>query len=374
MKKTQVALAALALVASTAALAEGVTIYGTIDASMAKSTGVANSLDGTGNWGTSLFGIKGSQDVSGIGSVFFNLESGLNAATGGFANAGVINADGTATAITGTGTLFARAANIGLSTDAGKIAVGTQFSPFVGAALGGDVSGNASFYVPMLIVAGGNTAQMFGAGGDETAGGALSGGFFIPNSVTYTTPNFNGLDATVMMQRSAGVVENKYNAVRVSYAVSALKVNFGYQKRGGTTGALNTEGFNNYTSTAITGTYQVSDAISIGAGFYANNDKEGGIKTRATSLGLGYTISPATIVSLNYVGNDTEGAKATIMNLGLRHNLSKQTYLYGTVGRGTNGASTVYSMRAVDSAAGGTPNYDATLNQTGYAVGIGHNF
>ncbi len=369
MRKTQVALAALALVASTAALADGVTVYGTIDASMAKISGVSNGLDGTGNWGTSLFGIKGSQDISGIGSVFFNLESGLNAATGGFANAGVINADGTATALTGTGTLFARAANIGLSTDAGKIAVGTQFSPFVGAALGGDVSGNASFYVPMLIVAGGNTAQMFGAGGDETAG-ALSGGFFIPNAVTYTTPNFNGLDATVMMQRAAGVAENKYNAVRVSYAAGALKVNLGYQKRGGTTATLNGEGFNNYTSTAITGTYQVSDAINIGAGFYSNSDKEGDVKTRATSLGLGYTISPATIVSLNYVGNDTDGAKATIMNVGLRHNLSKQTYLYGTVGRGTNGASTVYSMRS----AIGTANYDATLSQTGYAVGIGHNF
>ena len=39
MKKTQVALAALALVASTAALADGVTIYGALDGAVAHSTG-----------------------------------------------------------------------------------------------------------------------------------------------------------------------------------------------------------------------------------------------------------------------------------------------------------------------------------------------
>ena len=38
MKKTQFALAALALVASTAAFADGVTVYGTVDASVGKIT------------------------------------------------------------------------------------------------------------------------------------------------------------------------------------------------------------------------------------------------------------------------------------------------------------------------------------------------
>ena len=43
MKKTQVALAALALVASTAALADGVTVYGAVDAAVAH----ANNSKGT---------------------------------------------------------------------------------------------------------------------------------------------------------------------------------------------------------------------------------------------------------------------------------------------------------------------------------------
>lgn len=379
MKKTQVALAALALVASTAALADGVTVYGTLDTSVTKTTGSSNAFDGTGNWGTSLFGIKGSEDLGNGMKAAFNLEGGISAGNGGPANNGATA--GTATsAITGTGTLFSRAANVSLTTQAGTIGLGTQFSPFVGAALGGDVSGNVSFFVPMLIVAGGNTAQMFGAGGNDNAGAgssSLSGGFFIPNAVTYTTPNINGFDATVMSQRAAGVAEDKYTALRVSYAFGAAKINYGHQHRGGTSASLNSDGLNNYKSSAITGTYQVSDQITIGAGWYSNNDLEGTssfsgnpTKTSAMSAGVSYAVDSATKVSVNYAKNDTATANASILNLGLRHDLSKRTYVYGTVSRAENGASAFYSGRSVQELA----THDDTLNQTGYAVGIGHNF
>jgi len=62
--------------------------------------------------------------------------------------------------------------------------------------------------------------------------------------------------------------------------------------------------------------------------------------------------------------------KASIMNLGLRHDLSKRTYVYGTISRTENGASPFYSGRNVREVS----TFDETLNQTGYAVGIGHNF
>lgn len=377
MKKTQVALAALALVASTAALADGVTVYGTLDTSVAKSTAGSNTFDGTGNWGTSLFGIKGSEDLGNGMTAAFNLEGGISAGTGGPANNGVTT--GT-TAILGAGTLFSRAANVSLTTGAGTIGLGTQFSPFVGAALGGDVSGNVSFFVPMLIVAGGNTAQMFGAGGNDNNGvGAspLSGGFFIPNAITYTTPNISGLDATVMTQRAAGVREDAYTALRVSYAFGAAKINYGYQRRGGSNAALNSNGLNNYKSSAITGTYQLSDEITIGAGWYSNDDLDGAststgapTKTSAMSAGVSYAVNSATKVSINYASNDTAAAKASILNLGLRHDLSKRTYVYGTISNTQNGASPFYSGRNVREVAG----FDETLNQTGYAVGVGHNF
>jgi len=217
----------------------------------------------------------------------------------------------------------------------------------------------------MLIVAGGNTAQMFGAGGSDTDSSPLSGGFFIPNAVTYTTPNINGLDATVMSQRAAGVASDKYTAIRVSYAVGAAKVNYGYQRRGASGASGNSDGFNDYKSSVVTGTYQLTDVVAIGAGWYSNNDTEASTKTQAMSFGVSYAIDPTTKVSMNYVGNDTASAKATIINVGLRHDLSKRTYVYGTISRAENGASTIYSARTVG---------DTSTNSTGYAVGVGHNF
>jgi len=47
MKKTQVALAALALVASTAALADGVTVSGSLDAGVAHTNSAAGANRGT---------------------------------------------------------------------------------------------------------------------------------------------------------------------------------------------------------------------------------------------------------------------------------------------------------------------------------------
>jgi predicted porin len=125
MKKTQVALAALALVASTAALADGVTVYGRVDASVAKQTGSNTSFDGSGNWDTSVFGIRGSEDLGNGLKASFNLETGVNIGNGASANNGTTTEVGAGT----VNNLFARLANINLSGDFGTVSAGTQLSP-----------------------------------------------------------------------------------------------------------------------------------------------------------------------------------------------------------------------------------------------------
>jgi GBP family porin len=70
MKKTQVALAALALVASTAALADGVKVYGTADVSLVNTTN-GTFFAGAGNNAGSIFGFTGSEDLgSGLKAAF----------------------------------------------------------------------------------------------------------------------------------------------------------------------------------------------------------------------------------------------------------------------------------------------------------------
>ena len=81
MKKTQFALAALALAASTAAFAEGsTTVYGRLDVSAARVTGQATQMLHS-NWDTSVIGVKGSDELTGGMKASFQLEGGLNSAT-----------------------------------------------------------------------------------------------------------------------------------------------------------------------------------------------------------------------------------------------------------------------------------------------------
>ena len=81
MRKTQVALAALALVASSAALANGVSIYGNVDAGIL-STGGKTAFYGGGNNATTLMGFRGSEDLGGGLKAGFNLEAGLDLSKG----------------------------------------------------------------------------------------------------------------------------------------------------------------------------------------------------------------------------------------------------------------------------------------------------
>ncbi len=72
MKKTQFALAALALVASTAAFADA-TVYGRLDVSASRVTGQATQMMHS-NWDTSVIGVKGSDDLTGGMKASFQLE------------------------------------------------------------------------------------------------------------------------------------------------------------------------------------------------------------------------------------------------------------------------------------------------------------
>ena len=338
MRKTQVALAALALVASTAAMANGVTVYGTADASVYNAGGTTG-FAGTGNWGTSVLGFKGSEDLGGGLKASFNLEQGLNFGTGSEANPGVSSTSTSKAA-------FNRLANVGLSGDFGSLTLGLQLSPFIAASLGGYANGNASFYVNALAL---TTVSVASYGSSATA----TGGFFIPNAVTYSLPSIGGVNASVMTTLDGGVAANQYTAVSVGTAVGAIGLNGAYQQRGGGSGT-------GYKSYNINGSTNVGD-IRVAAG-YTSHDVDGTTAVvNGYNLGASYALNGATAVSLNYAG--ATGSKS-VTNAGVTYNLSKSTFLYGTVSYGKNGAGVVYET---------SPTY-TTGNKTGYAVGVSHSF
>jgi predicted porin len=331
MRKTQFALAALALVASTAAMADGATVYGTLDVSAAKVSGKSTAIDGTGNWDTSVLGIKGSEELTGGMKAIYQLEMGLNIGTGAGSQNGGAN-----------GSLFNRLANVGLSGEFGSSSLGLQFSPYIGAALGGVVSGNESFYVPMLVL-GGKGAVASGS----TSSTLQSNGFFIPNAISYTTPSISGFNATVLSQVAAGVDNDKYSALGANYAAGDIAVHAGYQDR------------SNYNkSSTITASYTMGQ-LGFGAG-YVRNTPNAAAAINVYNIGASYAVADNTHVSLQYARNNEANAKS-IVNGGLQYNLSKATYLFGTISRAQNGALALYST-------------GSTGNVTGYAVGINKAF
>ena len=340
MKKTQFALAALALVASTAAFADA-TVYGRLDVSASRVTGEATQMLHS-NWDTSVIGVKGSDELTGGMKASFQLEGGLNAATGEVANSG-----------TSAG-LFNRLANVSLAGDFGSTGLGLQFSPFVGAALNGVATGNESFYVNMLVMA--------GATGGTTYGAKATGGFFIPNAVSYSTPNMGGFSATALTQIGNGndtvkPEASKYDAVSVNYAAGDVSVAGGYQKSG--TAAA--------TAYTVSAGYNMGPARIAGGYITSNPDAAGTASTNTYHLGASYNLVENLTASVNYAKNNATSSQ-TLTVAGLQYSLSKRTYVYGIAGRGTNGILPLYGSLA----AGNTP--AATASTTGYSVGVVTNF
>jgi predicted porin len=350
MRNTKIALAVLALVASTAAMADGTTVYGSLDASMAKTSTGNLSFDGSGNWGGSYFGIKGSEDLDGGMKVNYTLEGGLNIGTGAQDNGGtngtVANAT-TATKDDANATVFNRQGNVGLSGDFGSVTAGMQISPYIGAMANGIAGGN-SFFVPLLIMSSNRTAD----GASVTGTGATANnGFFIPNAVSYTSPSMGGFSATVLSQVSAGVDANKYTAYSGNFAQGDVSIAAAYQSK-----------TNDYSSTAATAGYQMGP-LRLSGGYVKHSDTVTALDTNTYTVGAAYAVTEKATVNANYARNNATNA-ATITNLSAYYSLSKNTGLYATYSRGTNGAGTLYSTRG-DGLGGAS-----TASQTGYAVGI----
>ncbi len=341
MRKTQVALAALALVASTAAMAD-VAIYGSLDGSVVGGTGVSTNFDGTGNWAGSIMGFKGSEDLGGGLKAGFNLQHGLNIGTGNQANGGMGSTD--------TRT-FNRQSNVSLSGDFGAVTVGLQLSPFIAGSLGGYVNNNESFYVNSLAMTSTSSGGTGSAGGANQGGDGASlatGGFFIPNAVSYSL-NAGGVSASVLTQLSAGTADNQYTAATAGTSIADIGVNLSYQTRGGTSG-YKTYNVNGSTTLGV---------IKVAAG-YTSHDPASGSTVSQYNIGGQYALSDSTNVSLQYAS--ATGSKQ-LLNLGLQYNLSKATYLYGTIAQGKN-TGVLY--------AGGPAS--ATTSTTGYAVGVVKSF
>ena len=337
MKKTQLALAALALVASTAVLADGVTVYGNLEAAVVKGNENSAQFSGAGQWGASAFGIKGSEDLGGGLTAAFNLESGIDTNRGGVNNGGPGD----------TAALFNRAAWVSVGGGFGTVKLGNQVSPFIVSyvtSLG--LAGN-NFLVPVCANAGACDGSPAGA----TTG--ATGGFFIPNSFSYSF-SAGGINGQILRATPNSAVDgNSLTAGNLSVAIDALSLTAAISDRDA-----------NYRNILLGGTYTIG-GVKLAANFIDNTNKAtANSDSTTTTVGASYALSEATTVGLNYSKTSLTAADdRSLANLSLMHALSKRTSVYTFFNKGTNSLDVSYQ--------GGTGAFGATAGTSTSAMGLG---
>lgn len=367
MNKRLLACVILGLLASGSAIAQsGVTLYGNIDASLVNATGIGPDSErrlsfGEGNWAPSVWGMKGTEDLGGGMKAHFRLEAGFSSGTGAIANGGT------------TG-VFSRMANAGISGPFGSVTAGLNLSPFIAAytsTLG--LAGN-NFYVPALLMhrdgsvisgtgsTAGSPVPAFPGGTDADPSLGTTGGFFIPNSVTYSLPSemIAGVTGSVMYAvggTPGASRQNRFVSANVGYALGDLNVVIA--------GSDRDEQYKQY----LVGASVPIGPIRLAANYVRFNPVLGA-SSNTYILGAQMKLIPSTSVGINYARNDSAG-NPDIINLSAVYAMSKTTNLYAAFNRATEGVPSSYSGN-VDA---GT---DAGLAQTGssnaFIVGIQKGF
>jgi len=297
MKKTQVALAALALVASTAAMAE-VTLGGYVDAGVQSSTGNGTVLSG-GNLDINNIRFSASEEIDG------GLKAGAFALIRFESTTGALTRPG-ATDGTNDGTFFEIAhVNLG-SASTGTVELGRTVDSFWGNGVAGfDVTGGSNLGSAVASTLNLKTSKVF-----------------VDNSVHYVSPNLNGLTvaATYVMNDSTtgstiGSAVKGDKSATVNYSINGLRLGAGYMKSDLTTATFYAAGYDfgfanvnviaqdatDSSSYGLNAAIPLVGALSATAGYYSDSGTsllKG--KGNSTNAGLIYTLSKRTRLFANY--------------------------------------------------------------------------
>ena len=345
MKKTLVALAALAVVGAASAQSS-VTLYGAVDAALSGST-VDGGANRTGminsGFGSSKLGFMGTEDLGGGLKANFKLEGGLQNDNGAGKGANTNNqAAGAAAAVAGgQGLVFGRFSYVGLSGGWGEVRLGRDYiSTFLIQVSVDPMNTNGVADALSLLFRGGSST------GQATVANAS-------NMIGYTTPVIaGGLTANAQIWfgenaangAGAGASDsgNGY-AVSARYGNGPIFVGLGTQTTRGTASATTTGDF---TSSSLAASYDFGMAkVTYTYSREAINDVAalGTQLTNVTNhLGLAVPFGATTVKATYGRSVYNTGAAGiadvtgTMVALGADYQLSKRTRLYGTWVRVSN--------------------------------------
>ena len=340
MKRSLLALAALTAFAGAASAQSSVTLFGIVDAGVARLSAGGKNVTGMTNSGynSSRFGVRGVEDMGGGLQAGFWLEGQLT------------NDDGNA-----AGLNFQRRSTVSLMGGFGEIRLGRDYTP---------IFWNTTVYDPFGTngVAQAMTPGMVGANGNSANAVRAN------NSVSYFTPAMGGFTLQVMKafgeNVSGGVKTNDFLGFRAGYAAGPVSVHGAYGKTEGATDAADVKYMN------FGASFNAGVVIPM---LFIGQEKTGaGLKVRAIEAGVNVPVGAGAIRAAytRHNTNSTVYDDWTKLGVGYLHNLSKRTTVYATYARVTNdGTQNKIVANNGLSLAGA-----AGKNASGFEFGVRHAF
>ncbi|MEX0871080.1 MAG: porin [Aquisalimonadaceae bacterium] len=304
MKKSLIALAVVSAFAAGAANAE-VRIYGNLDVGIGSAVADNDNSNGffTNNLSTSELGFMSSYELGNTG-LTSHLQLG-----------GQIAGNSAGTTGTGPGSYnLDRHKLVGISGDFGRVDAGTRLNP-------------AFAFWGSTFAMGGNSVAVNG----QFAAGVLN--TWVPNTVTYSSPNLNGLTAQVMygfngagnaVPAAPTVPDNDqtFTSGAIAYSTGPLRVGVSYQNHDDPADTIGN------TTTVVGGTYDIG-ALRLSANYMdADVDAIDGADNVTMSAGARYAVTSQVAVGGTYMSHDSG---ASLVNLQAHYAPVPQTTFYAMV-------------------------------------------
>ncbi|CAJ6979509.1 putative outer membrane porin [Burkholderia pseudomallei] len=344
MNAKSIAAAALAVAQAGLAHAQSsVTLYGALDAGVLwQNTSAASFSPTAPNTGavvrfkdggvySSLWGIKGTEDLGGGYRVNFRLQGAFDGGTGKF---GLSDAPGAVAA-------FNQIATLGVSGPFGTFNAGRQIVPMIYAMADTDVRAARFFGSVLTAWLGLNTA----AGWPGNSTNAPIGALYDSDALVYQSPAFGGASLALEYAPGGvpgGVQRGSRASIVLKYASNALNLAAVYYNGHDTNPApgASATGLDNNRFVYVGAQYKLKDvAVSASYGNGRNPARGDRVNLDMFAFGLGYRVSPFFRVSsgVYYLKDRNRSAnRSTSIVLGADYELSKHTTLYAQGGRVDN--------------------------------------
>lgn len=334
------------LSASAVQAQSSVTVYGRVDAGVDYQSNVATTGGNSGSlwrasgnqWGTSMIGFKGTEDLGSGLSAFFLLESGFDATKG--------STNGSA--------LFNRRSYVGLAGSAGSLKLGKNLF----------IDNDIWFIDP--------TGQQFIGTATLVRGRNWQGA---DNVIEYQTPTWGGFNATVQTslgEQAGSLTKKRKDGVSLVYSNQTVELRAIYDVVRDINGRY-VDVFDTSKELILGGTLTL-DKLKLFAG-YENLRAPDAAATASDKanhywIGANYQVTPALtlIGSVFRVNVNKGGGNANLFMAGANYSLSKRTLLYVGAGTVRNSSNANFSVEATNN------NPLPGQNQNGAYAGISHSF